>query len=210
VLVLVGRQAGLALSEVIPRFGRHWVAPLSFANLMLALGWILAFCLLAAGRRRWGLIALTLILGGWVFHSVQLAISYGGKFSWPFTLHFFLPTALPLLAAYAWPSGRVKLPALSWAPIIALTAAILPRWLGVAMVVGIAICAVAVALALSLTDPRWAVAAALVVSVFGGQRAINLVGGDLIDSGLGILVLWILIPGVAVMVARRARRFALK
>ncbi len=83
------------------------------------------FCLLASGRRKWGLAVLTVVVCGFIYESVQLAVSYGGPFSLPFTLHFFLPVVLPLLAACVWPSRGVKL-GWYWAPALALAALVPP------------------------------------------------------------------------------------
>jgi hypothetical protein len=222
VLVLVARQAGLALYDLAHPFVRGWGDPFSLASLLLALGWMATFGLLAAGRRKWGLAVLTVVTCGFVYDSVQFALSYGGRFSWPFTLRFFLPVVLPLLAAYAWPAGGVKVSARWWAPILVLAALVPPismlfgpfaSFFGfvpalpyLALVVIVALVA-AIILFLSWSDPRWAVAAALALSVFGGKALISvLAGGNLVDAGLQMLVLWVLAPAVAVILARRARR----
>ncbi|MHB9150982.1 MAG: hypothetical protein ACYC33_13060 [Thermoleophilia bacterium] len=134
---------------------------------LLALGWLLAFGLLASGRRRWGLGALSVVLIGFVVHSVQTALGYGGPFSWPFTLHFFLPVLLPLLFAYAWPSGSARLRAWSWSLILVLVLVVPPlssvRLPGLELLLGAGVALTV--LAMSLSDPRWAVATGLVVSV---------------------------------------------
>jgi hypothetical protein len=219
VLVLVARQAGLAVYDLVQPFVRGWEDPFTLTYLLLAMGWVLTFCLLAAGRRRWGLVALSVVISGFVVYKVELALSYPGPFSWPFTLHFFLPAILPLLAAYAWPSEGVKLPAWSWLPILALASLIpplsmlpgpvneatFPYWSGGLALAGA--CVVLLIVAFGLSDPRWTVAVALVFSVFGGKALVaGLTGSSPIENALKILAMWIAVPAVAVLVARRVRR----
>jgi hypothetical protein len=225
VLVLVARQAGLAVYDLVQPFIRGWGEPFALTYLLLALGWIATFGLLASGRRKWGLALLAVVTCGFVYDSVQFALSYPGRFSWPFTLRFFLPMVLPLLAACAWPAGGVKVPARWWAPILVLAVLVPPismlfgpfssffgfvpplPYVAVLVMAALAAAITAIMLVLSWSDPRWAVAAALALSVFGGKALLSLLfGGDLVDAGLQILVLWIFAPAVAVGLARRAKR----
>ena len=224
VLVLVARQAGLAVNDLIQPFLRGWDDPFSLTYLSLALGWIAAFCLLASGRRRWGLAVLAIVACGFAYESVQLALSYGGPFSLPFTLHFFLPTVLPLLAACVWPSRGVKLSAWFWPPALVLAALVPPisvlsgpfespfafafPILSIALVpVGALL--VLTMLVVSWSDPRWAVASALVITVFGGQAIVaSLAGSDPVQNGLQITALWIVVPAAAIMLARYRVRAA--
>ncbi len=221
VLVLVARQAGLAVYESIQPFVRGWEDSFSLTYLLLALGWVAAFCLLALGRRGWGLAVLTIVVCGFVYDSVQLALSYGGPFSLPFTLHFFLPVVLPLLAACVWPSHGVKLPVWSWVPILALASLVppisvlfgpFPSEFGFAFpvpdvaLVAVGALAALIIFVISWSDPRWAVAVALVLTVFGGQALVTiLAGSDPVQNGLKIAALWILVPAGAMVLARRVR-----
>lgn len=206
VLALVARQAGLALYDLVMPLIHHWPQPFQLSHVLLAVGWILSFCLLALGRRQWGLTVLTVTMAGFVFHSVELALSYGGRFSLPFTLHYFLPALLPLLAAYAWPAKGVKLSVWTWLPILAVAAAIPSISMLPYQAQALVLWAFLVTLALSFADPRLAVATVLVLAVFGGQKLIAILGGsDLaLDAG-ELLVLWILLPILAVVLAARSR-----
>ncbi len=56
---------------------------------------------------------------------VACSLSYGGHFSWPFTLNFFLPALLPLLCAFVWPDRamRFSLPLIA---LILIVASLIP------------------------------------------------------------------------------------
>ena len=156
-------------------------------------------------------------------------VSFDGPFSLSVALRQFPPVLLPLLAAFAWPSSGVRLPAWSWAPILAL-ATIVPAvsthsWLTlswgvwgtdlfevylphVALAAAVA-AAVVFILAASWSDPRWAVAAALLLSQLGARLLLNgLGGGGLAGSLPQVFLLWVMLPAVAILVARRARSVA--
>lgn len=224
VLILVARQAGLAVYELIQPFVRGWEDPFSLTYLLLAIGWVAAFCLLASGRRRWGLAVLGVVVCGFIYNSVQLALSYGGPFSLPFTLHFFLPVVLPLLAACVWPSRGVTLSAWFWVPGLALAALVPPISVlfgpfesmfgfvypipGMALV-AVGVLAILVILAVGWSDPRWAVAFALSITVFGGQALVtSLAGSDPVQNGLQIMALWVVVPAGAIILARSRVRAA--
>ena len=156
-------------------------------------------------------------------------VSFDGPFSLSVALRLFPPVLLPLLAAYAWPSNGVRLPAWSWAPMLAL-ATIVPAvsmgswstlswgvWgthLFAVYVPYVALAAVTVAaaafiLAASWSDPRWAVAAALVVSQLGARLLLSSLGGEgLVGSMPQVLLLLVVVPAAAIFMARRARSVA--
>ena len=120
VLLLIARQAGLGLHDIVRRsldgayahFATQWDR-LAIADIALTAGWLIALVLLARGRRRWGQSVLGAVMAGYLVTRVVLALGYGGPFSWPFTLHFFLPTLLPLVCALLWPKRPMRTP--GWA-----------------------------------------------------------------------------------------------
>jgi hypothetical protein len=229
VLFCVVRQAGFAVCDVIHAFADEWGEPSRPALLLLGLGWIVTFCLLASGRRRWGLLTLTVVVCAIVFDPMRALLSFvslDGSYSLSFALRQFPPVLLPLLAAWVWPSRGVRLPAWSWAPLLAL-AAIVPAvsthsWLTLswgfwgtrlfeiyvpyAALAAVAGVAVAVLLAASWSDPRWAVAAALVFSQLGARVLLSSLEGEGLAGSLPqVFLLWVVVPAAAIFMARRAR-----
>ena len=227
VLVLLIRQAGFAWCDVIRSFVGSWSDPSRPIHVFIALGWVVTLCLLATGRRRRGLAALTVCAV--VFDPMWTLLGFvssDGPYSLSFALRQFPPVVLPLLAAYAWPSSGVRLPAWSWAPLLAL-ATIVPAvsvgswstltwgawgtqvfavWIPVAALVAVAAGAAALILAASWSDPRWAVAAALVLSQLGARLLLSSLGaGSLAGSLPLVVILWVVVPAAAVFVAQRAR-----
>lgn len=211
VLALVARQAGLGIAEVTRPLVQGWGDRSLVAAALLAAGWLLVFCLLATGRRRWGLGALAVVLAGFVAHSVQVALGYGGPFSWTFTLGFFLPAALPLLPALAWPPAPFRLPSGVVAAALFLAVLIPPLSSVRSPLLGVAIAAVVGSgvLLAALADPRWAVATALVIFVPVVQSLIPAIGsGRVVQAGAGALMILVLVPTSAVYLSLRARRTA--
>ena len=232
VLFCVVRQAGFAVCDAVRAFTDKWSDPSRPAQLLLALGWIVTFCLLACGRRRSGLAALTIVVCAVVFNPMRELLSFAsfdGPFPLSVALRLFPPVLLPLLAACAWPSRGVRLPAWSRAPILAL-ATIVPAvsvgswstlswgvwgthlfavYVPYVALVAIAVGAAAVILAASWSDPRWAVAAALVLSQLGARLLLSSLGGESLAGSLPqVLFLWVVVPAAAIFAARRARSFA--
>lgn len=123
-LVLIARQAGLAAVDVFRPMVHGWTNPSLVSDGLLLVGWVAAFCLLAAGARRWGLALLGAVTAGYVYHRVTFALGYGGRFDLPWTLHFFLPTVLPMVLACLWPRKGVKLPVWWWPPLLVAAGAI--------------------------------------------------------------------------------------
>ncbi len=225
VLILIARQAGLGLYDVARSLLLPgWQRP-SVASLVLTLGWLVVFGLLASRRRRWGLVLLGLVLAGYVANSVVAALDYGGPFSPLFTLSFFLPVLLPVLCAYAWPerSVRVRLPL---ALTILVLAALVPassilfdaRWLasagsglvswgiqfGTCLIVGLFV------LLASLSDPRWAVAMTVIAfDPILNEATYEIYRGRDLSGYLGVVLLAILIPTGALLLSFWARRRAL-
>ena len=187
----------------------------------MIVGWVAVFGLLASGRRRWGLSLLGVVLAGFVARQVMFSLGYGGPFSWPFTLNFFLPVLLPLLCSYFWPRRPVKF-SLPLITAIMIAAVLIPAaqvalwnvglaynpWHGLAawaIEVGACVIAAVFAILVGLSDPRWATAGAVV--------AFQPVVREAMAEGLGnrlsaVFILVILIPIVALLLAFRARRRA--
>jgi hypothetical protein len=234
VMVLIARQAGLGLNDILRRVSQPWrhPTPIEIASF---LGWLLVLGLLVTGRRKWGLGLLLLVLAGYVATSTDLALGYGGRFSWPFTLHFFLPVALPLLCAFLPPAKVVRWPE-RWAAALVLLFAVvppltmvflehadsLPAYLvnstaigvaGYAQLAGVLPVGIFVLLA-SLSDPRWAVAAAFLVFVYLIQNLLQLAtnlgngGVGFLSDDLGVLIPAVAIPAGALLLSLWARRRA--
>ena len=230
-LLLIARQAGLGIYDLVKPLWQLWAAPsllphypetaLSSVEIALIVGWVAVFGLLASGRRRWGLSLLGVVLAGFVARQVMFSLGYGGPFSWPFTLNFFLPVLLPLLCSYFWPRRPVKF-SLPLITAIMIAAVLIPAaqvalwnvglaynpWHGLAawaIEVGACVIAAVFAILVGLSDPRWATAGAVV--------AFQPVVREAMAEGLGnrlsaVFILVILIPIVALLLAFRARRRA--
>lgn len=231
VLLLIARQAGLGIYELVRPVWLPWARPsllphypqadLSLVEIALMIGWLAVFVLLVSGRRRWGLPLLGVVLAGFVSREVVFSLSYGGHFSWPFTLNFFLPVLLPLLCAFVWPerSPRLSLPLVA---MILIVAALIPAaqvafwnaglanpWHGLASwALQVSLCGVAAvfAILLSLSDPRWAMAGTVVAFQPVIREIIAESTGNRLSSAFLLVAL---VPIVAMLLAFRARRRAL-
>jgi hypothetical protein len=193
---------------------------LSVVEVALFVGWLAVFGLLASGRRRWGLPLLGLVLAGFVAREVAFSLSYGGHFSWAFTLNFFLPILLPVLCAFGWPARRIRfsLPVIAAVLIgaVVIAAARVVFWgvgfdpLGQGYVwwwIQVALCLVAVVFGIlaGLSDPRWAIAGVVVAL----QPVVREIIAESAGSRLsGAILLMALVPIVAVLLAFRASRLA--
>ena len=221
-LVLIARQAGLAAVDVVRPLVYGWHS-FPVANLLLLAGWLIAFCLLALGKRRWGLAALGVVAAGFVYSRVVLALGYGGRFDLPWTLHFFLPVVLPLFLAWLWPEQGVKLPVWLLPPMLAIAGAFpllsfLPYgntlgigntryvasvvlWFGIGVILAVLLIVTAV------SDPRWAVAVCPLLAVFGGQHVVGgMPSAAALDNLVWVIVLWVVAPALLILFAGRVRR----
>jgi len=216
VVLLVAWQAGRALAGIgRPLVHGYTHAYPSPADIALAAGWLLALVLLASARRKWGLVALGLVLAGFVASQVSFALGYGGRFSWTFTLQFFLPVVLPLLCAFLPPKRPVRLPLLVITMVVVVAALVpsrtllytLPGLSGWAVeAAGCVVIGIVVFLA-SLSDPRWVVMMTLLVFVPLIREFIpELSRGGGFSSYSGVLLLAVLVPLGAVTLVLRARR----
>jgi hypothetical protein len=223
VLLCLVREAGFAVSDLIRGWVSGWPDAYS-TELLLALGWLATFCLLASGRRRWGLAALTVLYVYLLSSAAQLILPLGGLFS-TVALRQVPLVLLPLSAAYAWPSRGVRLPAWSWIPLLALATIVPPvstLSLGASsslfgfvvsvpfgLLVGVALVAAALVVAASWSDPRWIVGTALFL-VEPAARALlsDLTRRDLTAFWLHGAVLWIIVVAVVLVTVRRARPLA--
>jgi hypothetical protein len=229
-LLLIARQAGLGIYELVRPLWLPWARPsllpqypqtaLSVVEVALFVGWLAVFGLLASGRRRWGLPLLGLVLAGFVAREVAFSLSYGGHFSWAFTLNFFLPILLPVLCAFGWPARRIRfsLPVIAAVLIgaVVIAAARVVFWgvgfdpLGQGYVwwwIQVALCLVAVVFGIlaGLSDPRWAIAGVVVAL----QPVVREIIAESAGSRLsGAILLMALVPIVAVLLAFRASRLA--
>jgi hypothetical protein len=226
VLVCLLREAGFAASDLIRGFLNGWPDPDRPVHLLVAAGWVLTFCLLASGRRRWGLASLTLLFAYFLSSAVRELAALGqAPFSLTFTLRMLPPVLLPLLAAYAWPSRGVKLPAWSWVPLLALATIVPPAstlTLGVSsslfgfvvavpsgLIAAAAILGVIFVLAATWSDPRWAVGTVLVLAETGARSLLSdLTRSDLAAFWLHGALLSGVVAGVALLTVRRARLVA--
>jgi hypothetical protein len=218
-LILIARQAGLGLNDILRRLSQPWRHP-SLVEIALFLGWLVVLGLLVTGRRKWGLGLLLAVLAGYVATSTDLALGYGGRFSLPFTLHFFLPVALPLLFAFLPPAKVVRWP-VRWAAALVLLFTVVPPLSmvyqqhadslfaflvygaaggvpGYALFAGVLLVGIFVLLA-SISDPRWAVAVTLLAFEPVFQGFIRLMTG-LANGGVTFLMdcIWLLIPAVGI------------
>lgn len=216
VVLLVAWQAGRALAGIgRPLIRGYTSAYPSPADIALAAGWLLALVLLASARRKWGLVALGLVLAGFVASQVDFALGYGGRFSWTFTLQFFLPVALPLVCAFLPPKRPVRLPLLVMTMVVVVAALVpsrnllhtLPGLSGWAIEVAVCVVIGVVVLLASLSDPRWVVMMTLLVFVPLIREFLpELSRGGGFSSYSGVLLLAVLVPVSAVMLVLRARR----
>jgi hypothetical protein len=229
VLLVVIRQAGFAVDDLVRPFVNGWPDPSRPLHVLLVVGWIVTLGLLASGRRRWGLAVLTCAVCCLLYGPIRellLDVSDPASFSLSVALRQFPPVLLPLLAAFAWPARGVRLPAWFWAPLVAL-AAVVPALsttghgaadsdiLGYGVSVpnlvlaAFAVAAVVILLSASWSDPRWAVAAVLGLSQIGARALqADLGRGDLTACWLHGLVLGCVVAGVTVVMVRRARSLA--
>jgi hypothetical protein len=230
VLLLIAWQVGLGVYELVRSLSQPWARPslfpqypqtaLSLVEISLLVGWLAVFGLLASGRRRWGLPLLGLVLAGFVGREVALSLSYGGHFSWAFTLNFFLPILLPVLCAFFWPARpmRLSLPVIA---VVLIGAVVIPAarvalwrvgfdslghgyaWWGIQ----VALCFVAAVFGIlvSLSDPRWAIAGVVVALRPVIREIIAESAGNRLS---GAILVMALIPIVAVFLALRASRSA--
>ncbi len=222
VLLLVVRQFGLAAQDVWRPGVNGWLAgdPYLVAHILLLSAWLVTFCLLAGGSRRWGLAALTTTLTGFVYVRVDLALSYGGRFDLPWTLGFFVPVVLPLLAAYAWPAHGVKLRPRWWPAWLVPAAFLAPlSMLGYGWgaglgqlplawtLVAVGALAVLTAIVLGFSDPRWLPALALLLIAYVVKDAIPVMSGRnlLIDDIVPLAVVGIIVPSVCLLIVRQVR-----
>ena len=219
VLLLIAWQAGLGVYELLRSLWLPWARP-SLLQIALVIGWLAVFGLLVSGRRRWGLPLLGLVLAGFITREVVFSLSYGGHFSWPFTLNFFLPILLPLLCGFVWPDRPVRFSRpLIAAILIAAVAITVARvafwnvgfdslWYGYAWWgIQVALCFIAAvfAILLSLSDSRWAIAGTVVAF----QPVIREIIAESAGNRLsGAFLLVALVPIVALVLAFRARRLA--
>lgn len=226
VLVCLVREAGFAASDLIRGLVNGWPDPDRPVHLLVAAGWVLTFCLLASGRRRWGLASLTLLFAYFFFSAVRELVALDeAPFSLTFALRLLPPVLLPLLAAYVWPSRGVRLPAWSWLPLLALATIVPPvstLTLGVsntlfgfvvavpsALIAAAAILGAIFVLAATWSDPRWAVGAVLVLAETVARSLLSdLTRSDLTAFWLHGALLWGVVAGVALLVVRRARPVA--
>jgi hypothetical protein len=222
-LVLVARQVGLAAQDVFEPLIRGYHND-PFVILLLV-GWLVTFCVLAGGSRRWGLIALTVTLVGFVYYRVHMALGYGGRFDLPWTLGFSVPVVLPLLAAYAWPERGVKL-RIRWWPLWLVPAAALSplsvlggpwglwfdhrffQWL----LVGIGLVTGGLAIAAGLSDPRWLATACLLFCAYWAKDVVPIASGRSLALGalVPLVLFWVIAPVVALLLARRVRKRAVR
>jgi hypothetical protein len=227
VLLCLVREAGFAVSELVSGLVHGWPGSDSPVNLLVTLGWLTTFCLLASGRGRWGLVVLTLL---YAYFLSGAARDLGGPHAVldaPFTvaLRTLPPVLLPLLAAYAWPSRGVRLPPWSWIPLLALATIVPPvSTLSLAvssslfgfvvsvpygLLVAVALVGAVIVVAASWSDPRWIVGTALVL-VEPAARALlsDLTRRDLTAFWLHGAVLWIIVVAVVLVTVRRVRPLA--
>ncbi len=231
VLVLIARQVGLAAQDVfgsLIKYGQVFSFGMGAAILVpLLVGWLATFCLLASGRRAWGLAALTATLIGFTYCRIQITLDYGGRFDLPWTLGFFLPVVLPLLAAYAWPPKGMRLRARWWmlwlvpsaviGPLSGLGWTWGPSWFAqmplvwLLTVVGALVIGLT-ALIMGLCDPRWLVAAALLVMAWEAKHALPVISGRslFLDTIVPLVVLWVFIPGICFLVVRLVSKRAVR
>lgn len=219
VLLLIAWQAGLGVYELLRSLWLPWARP-SLLQIALVIGWLAVFGLLVSGRRRWGLPLLGLVLAGFITREVVFSLSYGGHFSWPFTLNFFLPILLPLLCGFVWPDRPVRFSRPFIATILIAAVAIPAArvafwnvgfdslWYGYAWWgIQVALCFIAAvfAILLSLSDSRWAIAGTVVAF----QPVIREIIAESAGNRLsGAFLLVALVPIVALVLAFRARRLA--
>jgi hypothetical protein len=229
VMILIARQAGLGIQGVLRSLWLPFSRP-SLAEFALTVGWLAVFGLLVSGRRRWGLGLLGAVLAGYAANEVTRSLGYGGPFSWPFTLHFFLPTALPLLLAYIQPPKGVRPSRTLGAAVLVLATALPPlsilfgpgladhfarlspgaasyaAWgvqFGLCLIVGV------FTLLASLSDPRWAVVTTLVAFQPVIYEAITeIAGGPGFPGNAGLVLLVTLLPAGAWLLSLWARRRA--
>ena len=223
VLVLIARQVGLAAQDVfvnLIRYGQVFSFGMNAAVLVpLLAGWLATFCLLASGRRAWGLAALTVTLMGFTYVRLWMALDYGGRFDLTWTLAFFLPVVLPLLAAYAWPKQGVRLRARWWALWLVPSAVVGPlsmlgwmwgpSWFAhislawPLIVVGVV--AGLLAVSVGLCDPRWLVAAALLFMAWEAKHALPVMSGRslFLDALAPLVLLWVVITVMCLLIVRR-------
>lgn len=235
VLLLIARQAGLGIYELIRPLWGPWTgatllphypdghSDFSSVEIALLVGWAAVFFLLISGRRRWGLPLLGAVLAGYVTRQVMFSLGYGGPFSWSFTLSFCLPVLLPLLCAYVWPQRGARL---SWrfGVVVLIGATALPAvqvalWnahvgnnyvfhslVGWAIQVGVCFIAAVFIILVGLSDPRWAMAGTLIAFQPVVREAIQ----ESSKAGFSAVFLFVgLIPIVALFLAFRARRRAI-
>lgn len=219
VLLLIARQAGLGVYELLRSFWLPWARP-SLLQIALVIGWLAVFGLLVSGRRRWGLPLLGVVLAGFITREIMFSLSYGGHFSWPFTLNFFLPVLLPLLCGFVWPDRPVRFSRPLIAAILIAAVAIPAArvafwnvgfdslWYGYAwwgIQVALCLMAAVFAILVSLSDPRWAIAGTVVAF----QPVIREIIAESAGNRLsGAFLLAALVPIVALVLAFRARRLA--
>ena len=235
-LILIARQAGLGLQELFMQWYYPFGHP-SLAGIALTAGWLLVFVLLVGRRRKWELLLLGVVMAGFVAERVAFSLTYGGRFVWRFTFQFFLPTIVPLLFAYLRPAKPVRaswrlgaallvlaaaIPAVTlmfgpyltdypglthYFPQLSLRAASYVAWgieFGSYLLLGVFV------FLTSLSDPRWAVAATLLVFVRLIDEFVSEIGRVLGFSGYsGVLMLALLIPAGALLLSFWARRRAI-
>lgn len=227
VLILVVRQFGLAAQQLWRPLVNGWLSNDHFlvAHVLLLAAWLVTFCLLAGGSRRWGLVALTATLAGFVYFRVDEALSYPGRFDLPWTLGFFVPAVLPLLAAYAWPKHGVKL-RLGWWPLWLVPVAVVGplsmlgygwgAWFGQLplawMLIAVGALVGLTAIVLGSSDPRWLPAVALLLIAYEAKEAVPIMSGRnlLADAVVPLAVVGIVVPSICLLAVRQIRKRAVR